>query len=101
MQGGVGGDKQVKVSSWQTQTLGSNEGKGQLVSADVVHECTSCFHAGAEHAGTSSPPHGFCHHLTASFGATSFNACFLCASVLSACMLQGLRVAGALHTIAS
>lgn len=81
--GGGGANKQVKVSSWQTQTLGSMEGKGQLVSADVVHERTSCFHSGAEHAGTASPPHLCCHHLTASFSAVSFNACFLCASVLS------------------
>lgn len=55
----------------------------KLVSANVVHDNTSCFHSGAEHTGTSGPAHGCCYHLTASLSATMFNACFLCASVLS------------------
>lgn len=62
------------------------------VSADMVHE------------STAPPYHPRCHHVTAASTATALMPVFsvpLFSLGTTACVLQGPRVAGALHTIAS
>lgn len=66
--------------------------KVELVSADMVHE------------STAPPCHPCCHHVTAALTATAVMPVFsvpLFSLGTTACALQGPRVAGALHTIAS
>lgn len=60
--------------------------------------------ADTPHASTAPPHHPCCHHLTAAVTATALMPVFsvpLFSLGTTACVLQGPRVAGALHTIAS